>query len=210
MILNAIPMDLKRAIGIGMRRVHHADRPRERRGVTNQGATPLSLVGELTTWPILVFVVGLGLSAALVARKVKGALLIGILASTVLAIVINELKDETIWANGIAAIPGGITATPDFGWSASFSFDFVSALGTATAFAAVISVMLSDFFDTMGTVIGLGGEAKLLDKDGRLPGINGCSSSTRWRPRRAVRRRRRRTPRTSRARRGSPRAAAPV
>ena len=172
MVLHAIPMDLKRAIGIGIGAFITLIGLVNAGVVTNQGATPLSLVGELTTWPILVFVVGLGLSAALVARKVKGALLIGILASTVLAIVINELKDETIWANGIAAIPSGITATPDFGLVGEFSFDFVSALGTATAFAAVISVMLSDFFDTMGTVIGLGGEAKLLDKDGRLPGIN--------------------------------------
>ena len=44
-------------------------------------------------------------------------------------------------------------------------------LGTATALAVVLSVMLSDFFDTMGTVIGLGGEAGMLDRDGRLPGI---------------------------------------
>ena len=44
-------------------------------------------------------------------------------------------------------------------------------LGTATALAVVLSVMLSDFFDTMGTVIGLGGEVKMLDANGRLPGI---------------------------------------
>ncbi len=172
MILHAIPMDLKRAIGIGIGAFITLIGLVNAGVVTNQGATPLSLAGELTTWPILVFVVGLAIMAALVARKVKGALLIGILASTVLAIVINELKDGTIWANGIAAIPSGITATPDFGLVGEFSFDFVSALGTATAIAAVISVMLSDFFDTMGTVIGLGGEAKMLDKDGRLPRVN--------------------------------------
>jgi AGZA family xanthine/uracil permease-like MFS transporter len=54
----------------------------------------------------------------------------------------------------------------------NFSFHFWSALGTWTAVAVVLSVMLSDFFDTMGTVIGLGGEAGLLDEKGRLPGIN--------------------------------------
>jgi AGZA family xanthine/uracil permease-like MFS transporter len=102
---------------------------------------------------------------------VRGALLIGIVASTVLAIVINELKDGAIWANGIATIPDGVVASPDFELVGNFSFDFVSALGLATALAAVISVMLSDFFDTMGTAIGLGNEAGLLDENGRLPGM---------------------------------------
>src|SRR5439155_12199350 len=52
-----------------------------------------------------------------------------------------------------------------------FTFNFFSVLGAGTAIAIVLSVMLSDFFDTMGTVIGIGGEAGLLDKEGRLPGI---------------------------------------
>jgi len=107
----------------------------------------------------------------LVARRVKGALLIGILVSTVLAIIVNEAKDLSIWSNGIAAIPDKVVDTPDFGLVGAFSFDFFSVLGTATALAVVLSVMLSDFFDTMGTVIGLGGEMKMLDSNGRLPGI---------------------------------------
>src|SRR5207249_5293905 len=45
-------------------------------------------------------------------------------------------------------------------------------LGVATAIAVVLSVMLSDFFDTMGTVVGIGGEAGLLDNRGRLPDIS--------------------------------------
>jgi AGZA family xanthine/uracil permease-like MFS transporter len=53
----------------------------------------------------------------------------------------------------------------------NFSFNFFQVVGVATAIALVLSVMLSDFFDTMGTVVGLGGEAKLLDEEGRLPGI---------------------------------------
>jgi AGZA family xanthine/uracil permease-like MFS transporter len=52
-----------------------------------------------------------------------------------------------------------------------FSFDFVSVLGIGTTVAAVLAVMLSDFFDTMGTVTALGAEAGLLDAEGRLPGV---------------------------------------
>ena len=170
-IMNAIPMDLKRAIGIGIGAFIALIGLVNAGIVTNTGATPLSLAEEITTWGVLVFVVGFVLMAVLVARRVRGALLIGILVSTVLAIIVNELKDGAIWSNGIAAIPDKVVDTPDFSLVGDFSFGFFSTLGLATAAAAVISVMLSDFFDTMGTVIGLGGEAGQLDEKGKLPGI---------------------------------------
>jgi AGZA family xanthine/uracil permease-like MFS transporter len=176
MVIDAIPMDLKRAIGIGIGAfiafiglvtagiVH---------GVTPEGATPPPPVGlgTLTTWPVAVFAFGLVLSGALVARRVKGALLVGILASTVFATIINEVKDLALWGNGIAAVPHKVVATPDFSLVGNFSFGFVSKLGFWTAVAVVVSVMLSDFFDTVGTVIGIGGEAGMLDRDGKLPGM---------------------------------------
>jgi AGZA family xanthine/uracil permease-like MFS transporter len=118
-----------------------------------------------------VFAFGLVVSGALVARKMKGALLIGILASTVAAIIVNEVKHLTLWTNGIAAVPHKVVDTPDFALVGNFSFGFVSKLGFWTAVAVVVSVMLSDFFDTVGTVIGIGGEAKMLDADGKLPGM---------------------------------------
>jgi AGZA family xanthine/uracil permease-like MFS transporter len=171
LILDAIPMDLKRAIGIGIGAFIALIGLINAGIVTNEGPTPLSLVGELTTWRIFVFAAGFTIMAALVARKVRGALLIGIAASTVIAIIANELNDTSIWPNGIATFPTDVWEAPDFSIIGDVSFGFVEALGWATAIAAVISVMLSDFFDTMGTVIGIGGEAKLLDRDGRLPGI---------------------------------------
>lgn len=170
-VMDAIPMDLKRAIGIGIG-AFIALIGFVNAGVVVVGAgTPLALAPELTRWTVAVFVVGLTLSAALVARKVRGALLIGILVSTLLAIIVNELNDGSVWGNGIAQIPSKVVDAPDFGLVGDFSFGFVSVLGVATALAAVLSVMLSDFFDTMGTAIGLGEEAKMLDDQGRLPGI---------------------------------------
>jgi adenine/guanine/hypoxanthine permease len=53
-----------------------------------------------------------------------------------------------------------------------FDFGVFDVVPFATAIALIMSVMLSDFFDTMGTVVGIGGEAGLLDSNGRLPGIN--------------------------------------
>ncbi|MBI4279135.1 MAG: NCS2 family permease, partial [Armatimonadetes bacterium] len=51
-------------------------------------------------------------------------------------------------------------------------FGFFARLGVITALLVTFSIMLSDFFDTMGTIIGIGGQAGFLDKDGRLPGVN--------------------------------------
>jgi AGZA family xanthine/uracil permease-like MFS transporter len=172
MILNAIPMDLKRAIGIGIGAFITLIGLVNAGVVTNTGPTPLSLAAQLTTWKLAVFVVGLTLSAALVARRLRGALLIGILAATVMATIVNVANDHVIWGSSIASIPSKLWQGPDFELVGNFSFSFISALGWATALAAVISVMLSDFFDTMGTVIGISSEAKLLDDRGRLPGIN--------------------------------------
>jgi AGZA family xanthine/uracil permease-like MFS transporter len=173
-VLNAIPMDLKRAIGIGIGLFIALIGFVEGGIVVHpEAGTPIvTIAPDLTTWPTLVFAAGLAVTAALVARRVRGALLIGILASTALATVINEIASTSQFADGTATIPERVVATPDFGLVGNFSFSFVSTLGFWTALAVVLSVMLSDFFDTMGTVIGIGGEAGLLDRDGRLPGIN--------------------------------------
>jgi AGZA family xanthine/uracil permease-like MFS transporter len=176
-VLNAIPMDLKRAIGIGIG-LFIAFIGLVNAGIVvhPEGGTIVALNGDLTTLRILTFAVGLVVTAGLVARRVRGALLIGILATTVVAILINEIwGDGQIWAAvgpGVATLPETFVATPDFGLLGQFSFGVFDAIPVATALAAIVAVMLSDFFDTMGTVIGIGGEAGLLDRQGRLPGIN--------------------------------------
>jgi adenine/guanine/hypoxanthine permease len=179
-VLNAIPMDLKRAIGIGIGLFIALI------GLVNAGvvcgqvktaacgrasATVLGLNSNLRQWGILVFVFGLVVAATLVARRLRGALLISIVLSTILAIIINEAKHLEVWQNGIAAWPHKIVSSPDFGLVGHFSFNVFQVLGVASAIAAILAVMLSDFFDTMGTVVGISGEAGLLDEEGRLPGI---------------------------------------
>ena len=90
-------------------------------------------------------------------RKVKGGLLIGILATTVFAIIVNQgFGDSAVFEQGIAVIPDKIVSTPDFSLLGNFNFGVFDVLGLATATAAILAVMLSDFFDTMGTVVGLG------------------------------------------------------
>jgi AGZA family xanthine/uracil permease-like MFS transporter len=170
-VINAIPHDLKLAIGIGIGLfitiIGLVDA-----GIVIKGeGTIVALAPKLNTWPIAIFAAGLFGTYALVARRVKGALLIGIIGTTVLATIINEIKDKKIFPNGSATWPSKIVATPDFSLVGNFSFHFVSALGFWTALAVVLSVLLSDFFDTAGTVLGLGRRAGLVTPDGRLPGM---------------------------------------
>ena len=175
MIMDAIPMDLKLAIGIGIG-MFLAIIGFVNGGVVVVGAgTPVTIAPDLTTLRIFVFFITLALTAALVARNVRGAILIGIAFGTLTAMVINiGWGDKHIWdavGPGVAQFPAGITATPDFALVGNFNFKVFSVLSFWTAIAAILSVMLSDFFDTMGTAIGLGKEAGLLDKEGKLPGI---------------------------------------
>jgi len=170
-VLNAIPMDLKRSIGIGIGLFIALI------GLVNAGVVipgppgvPVTIVHNFQSWPLLIFAIGFMVTAALVARRMRGALLLGIIFTTALATIVNEAKHLKVITDGSAAIPHSWPG-PSFHLLGRFSFDFWSALGTGTAIAVVLSVMLSDFFDTMGTVIGIAGEAGLLDQEGKLPGI---------------------------------------
>ncbi|MDP8956556.1 MAG: NCS2 family permease [Actinomycetota bacterium] len=172
-VLNAIPMDLKRAIGVGIGLFIAFI------GFVNSGVvvhpeagTIVALNPDLTTFRILVFAVGLAVTMGLVARRVRGALLIGIVFTTVFATIINAIwGDGRLYPAGVADLPSDFISVPDLSLLGNVSLS-LSGIGIATIVALVLSVMLSDFFDTMGTVVGLAGEANLLDKEGRLPGVN--------------------------------------
>jgi adenine/guanine/hypoxanthine permease len=175
-VLNAIPMDLKKAIGIGIG-LFLAIIGLANGGIVIAGqATPVTIAPHLATLRILTFVVGLALTSVLVARKIKGGLLLGILGTTVFAMIVNiGWGSKHVWdavGPGVAQFPSKVVSNPDFGLLGKVNFGVFQALSVGTAIAAILAVMLSDFFDTMGTVVGLADEAGLLDKDGKLPGIN--------------------------------------
>ncbi len=186
-VLRAIPLDLKRAIGIGIGLFILFIGLADSGFVVKGSGTPVTL-GTFLLPTIVVFVFGLGLALALMARKVPGALLISIIASTILAIVINYAMGTTLNKSGVtpAGFGDGVAVIPSK-WLIDFSADNFNTLGAPlshmfsvwsqpgipflTVALIVFSLMLSDFFDTMGTVIGVGEEGGLLDKDGNLPGI---------------------------------------
>ncbi|MGZ8708197.1 MAG: NCS2 family permease [Gaiellaceae bacterium] len=169
-IMDAIPLDLKKAIAIGIG-LFIAFIGLTSAGVVVRGAgTPVDL-GRLTTWPIAVTFIGLVLTIALRARGVRGDLLIGIIATTILATIINEASGNDAGFTAGASWPGDVYETPDLELLGNFNFDAFTELAFISAIVWAFSLFLADFFDTMGTLVGVGKPAGYLDKEGRMPDI---------------------------------------
>src|SRR5437868_4874022 len=99
------------------------------------------------------------------------AVLLGILITTVLAIALNGALAgfKGFPTPGAATLPQALVQTPDFSTFGRLDFSVLARLGVVTAVLVTFSIMLSDFFDTMGTIIGVGGKGGFLDAHGRLP-----------------------------------------
>lgn len=122
-----------------------------------QPATPLS-IGDLTTIPVFVTIFGLLFTLFLMARRWQFALLVGIVVTTVVAIVLNASTGFTAFAAG-ATIPTAVLAPPDLSF---FTLPGLTGLpglfvklGVLSAILTIFSLMLTDFFDTMGTIVGV-------------------------------------------------------
>ncbi|MFF4651736.1 NCS2 family permease [Streptomyces sp. NPDC001380] len=131
--------------------------------------------GHLNGWPVLVFVLGTLLTLVLLVRRVPGAILLSIAAMTVLAVVVDSVAHiaPLNWGLTVPKWPGNPVALPDFGLVGKVSlFGGFKEVGVLTGVLFVFTVLLSCFFDAMGTILGVSDEAKLLDGKGDLPGIN--------------------------------------
>jgi AGZA family xanthine/uracil permease-like MFS transporter len=184
-VFEAIPPQLKTAIAVGigffLTIIGLVDAGFIRRA--QEGVVPISfgINGQLAGWPLLVFVFGLLLMSVLVVRKVKGALLIGIVATTILAIVVEAIADigPTFtdnginphgWALQVPTLPDDVVSSPDLSVIGKFSlFGGFDRIGVIAALLIVFSIMIADFFDTVGTVTAVGAEGGLLDEDRNLP-----------------------------------------
>ena len=172
-VLNAIPLALKRAISVGIG-LFILFIGLVNAGVVRPGQGIPVTLGALTSPKVAVAVAGLLLTLLLLARGVRAALLLGILGTTLLAIVVNAGRGGAVWTTpGVAVVPASVVAWPDFSTlGAGINLEVFVRLGLLGAALAIFSIMLSDFFDTVGTVIGIAGEARWLDKQGRLPRMN--------------------------------------
>jgi adenine/guanine/hypoxanthine permease len=206
-VFHAVPAQLKIAISVGIglfiALIGFVDA-----GFVRAGTPVLQLgpTGELAGWPVLVFLAGLALVIALWVRKVKGAILISIVVTTVVAIIVEQIAkigpagagdtyNPLGWALNTPAWPDKIVDTPHF--DTIWHFDLLGSfdrVGVVSALLLVFTLMLADFFDTMGTMTAIGAEAGLLDSEGIPPksqqilvvdsvaaiagGVGGVSSNT--------------------------------
>jgi adenine/guanine/hypoxanthine permease len=171
-VMNAIPLDLKKAIGVGIGAFIAFIGFQNAGLIADHPVTFVTLTSNFRDLHILIFVIGLAITATLVARKMKGALLVSIVLTTIVGTIINVgFAHSKLYPKGIASVPSKWFTSPDFSTIFNFSLS-LKGIAIGTAIALVLSVMLSDFFDTMGTVVGIAGEGGLLDSKGQLPGVN--------------------------------------
>lgn len=186
-VFNAVPRSLRAAISVGIG-LFIAFIGLVDSGVVRTGSgTPVQLGvnGSLVGWPIATFLIGLLLLVILYIRKVKGAMLIAIVGATAVAVVV-----ESVLKIGSAKDASGAITNPT-GWMlnvpqlSAFQAPDLSLLGRVDMFGAftsaagpsavlglvllVFSLLLSDFFDTMGTIVAVGAEGNLLEEDGNPP-----------------------------------------
>ena len=186
-VFKAVPTQLKTAISVGIglfiTLIGLVDAGFVRR--TGAGPVPVTLGnnGTLVGWPVVVFVVGLLTIAYLYARKVKGAILIGVIGATILAVIVESVAkigpsfvsaeefNPAGWGLNVPKLPETIVATPSFGTLGHFDLlgGFGIAAGALTAVLLVFTLLITDFFDTMGTMTAIGAEAGLIDGAGNVP-----------------------------------------
>ena len=165
-IMRAVPMSLKRAIGVGIGLfilfIGFVDAGIivKTPGTSAENPVPVAFVFP-TTPAHFVFWLGLVITIALWARRVPAALLISILITTIVAIAV-----------GVQKLPTTFTATPDFGTIGQFDLTNVfTVLGVLAAILTIFSFMLTDFFDTMGTATAISEQAGLIDEEGQPENI---------------------------------------
>ncbi|MER2091298.1 MAG: NCS2 family permease [Saccharopolyspora rectivirgula] len=185
-VFNAVPPPLKAAIAVGIglfiTLVGLVDAGFVRRIPDEANTTVpvgLGIDGSIASWPTAVFVFGLLLTSVMVARGVRGGILISVITTTVVAIVVESVfkagpsggSNPYGWNLGYPALPDDIIGLPDLSLVGDISFGAWTRLPALACAMLVFTLVLANFFDAMGTMTGLGKEAGLADKDGNLPGI---------------------------------------
>ena len=180
-IFRAVPKELKAAITVGIGLfiafIGFVDSGFVR-ATTAGPPVQLGDNGSITSVPTLVFIVGLLVMGVLVARKVQGGLLIGIVATTVLAAVVEAVLhigpgSETNpggWHLNTPVLSGQLVSAPDLGLVGQFDlFGAFGRIGGLAATMLVFTLVFTNFFDAMGTMTGLAKSAGVAHKDGTFP-----------------------------------------
>ena len=158
-IMNAVPLSLKRAIGVGIGLFILFIGFFDGGLITAGEGVPVQFVFP-TEPAAFMMLVGLLITIVLYVLKVPAALLLSIVITTILSLIV-----------GVASFPETFSVVPDFSTIGQFDLTNVWTLGALAAVLTVFTIMLTDFFDTMGTATAIGEQARLTTKDGNLPGI---------------------------------------
>lgn len=157
-IANAIPQNLRYAIGSGIGLFIAFIGLKNGEVVVDSQSTLVTL-GDITSGPALHTLIGILITGVLYARKVPGAMLLGILITTFIGIPFGATK-----LNGVVSLPDSIAPIfMQFEWSNILSLDML---------AIVFTFLFIDLFDTMGTLIGVSTRANMVDNKGRIPRLN--------------------------------------
>ena len=178
-VFKAVPGQLKVAISVGIG-LFIAFVGLINAGIIRPGGTPvqLGINGSLSGWPALIFVIGLLVTIVLYVRKVRGSILIGILATWILGILcqVAGLYVPNPEAGFYSVIPSGFLSTPTSMAPTFMKMDFsqIRSEGILSFIVVVFAFLFVDIFDTIGTLIGCASKAGMLDQEGKLPGIKGA------------------------------------
>jgi adenine/guanine/hypoxanthine permease len=178
-IINAIPQPIKTAITVGIGLyialvglVSAGFVTRTPDSADSTVPVRMGVNGHLSGLPMIVFCVGLLLMIVLVARKVPGAILISILVATVLAVVLNSVFHPKNWGLIDPTLPAHVFAPPDFALFGHVDlFGGFASAGPVSAIVFLFTLVLSGFFDAMGTITGVSAEAGLTDANGKVRGM---------------------------------------
>lgn len=158
LIVDAIPMNLKRAIGAGIG-LYIAFIGLKSAGIIVSSDSTSVTLGTLSDSTSLLAIIGLLLTSVLVILKVRGGMLLGILVTTIIGIPMGVTH-----FNGLLSTPPSISSIfCQFEWSQIFSWDMV---------AIVFTFLFIDMFDTIGTVVGVSVKSGMVDEKGNVDGIN--------------------------------------
>ena len=182
LVFDAVPMQLKLAItaGIGLFILFIGLVDAGFISSTGLPSPPVGLgsegLGSISTIPTVVFIVTLLFTAVLVARRVRGGILIGLVSGTVLAAVIEAIwhlgpatEKPGGWSLSVPTLSGSPFALPDLSLVGAFSMDSFARIGVLSAVMLVFTLVFTNFFDAMGTLTGLSREAGLADERGTFP-----------------------------------------
>ncbi|MBR4015723.1 MAG: NCS2 family permease [Anaerotignum sp.] len=173
-IFNAIPTNMKKAtsVGIGM---FIAFIGLQNAGVIVGDPATCVALGDVKTVPVALALIGTVITLILVVRKVKGALLLGILATWLLGIIcqLTGIYQVNPDAGAYSLIPMGIVSAPPSILPIAGKLSF-KGMNISDFIVVVFAFLFVDLFDTLGTLIGVSTKAGFLDKDGKLPRIKGA------------------------------------